>query len=123
MKEFLKGLWGRMIVKVLVFLVAGILIVSFATWAGGYFPRQNVLDKYLKQQEQELTKKFDEQIALKNEEITSLNGQISELEQKYSGLKSSYSKLKKEKANVQKPKDTTDTVSRLRALGYNPSVR
>jgi len=123
MKEFFKKIWEIPYVKIGVFVVVAIFVLAFVSYVANSFPRQTVLDKYLKQQEQEIVKKYEDQIAQKNGEIDSLNSQITQIQQQYDGMKSQYLKLKKEKANVQKPKDTADTVNRLRAFGYNPSVR
>jgi chromosome segregation ATPase len=110
--------WLKKYGKIVGFVVGGLFLLSIIFYVGNSFPRQSVLDQYLKKQEEELTKKFDEQMALKNSEIDSLNFQLNKVQEQYSGLKTSYAKLKKEKENVVKPQSKTDTVNRLKSLGY-----
>lgn len=110
--------WLKKYGKIVGFVVGGLFLLSIIFYVGNSFPRQSVLDQYLKKQEEELTKKFDEQMALKNSEIDSLNFQLNKVQEQNLALKSQYSKLKKERDNVQKPQSKTDTVNRLKSLGY-----
>ncbi len=113
MKDWIKTYW-----KIIAYIVAGLLILSLVFYVSNTYPRKSVLDQYLKQQEETLTKKFDEQIALKNSEIDSLNFQINQVQQQNLTLKSQYNKLKKERENVSKPTTRNDTINRLKSLGY-----
>ena len=104
--------------KIIAYIVGGLILLSIVFYVGNTWPRQSVLDEYLKKQEESIKQKYEEQINLKNSEIDSLNFQLNKVQEQNLALKSQYSKLKKERDNVQKPQSKTDTVNRLKSLGY-----
>lgn len=113
-----KKIWANPIVKIITYILAGLLILSVVAWASNSFPRSSVVDRIVKEREIEIDKKYQEQIDTKNGEITSLNGQLEQSEKNYTNLKSQYLKLKKDYSNVAKPKDVPETKRRLNDMGY-----
>ena len=115
MKEWLKNSW-----KLTLYVICGFIILSCIFWISNSFPRQSIIDEYLKKQEETLKQKYEEQINLKNSEIDSLMFKINQSEQQASNLKKQLAKIKKDQQNVQKPKDSQETIARLKLLGFTP---
>ena len=106
--------------KIIAYIVGGLILLSIVFYVGNTWPRQSVLDEYLKKQEESIKQKYEEQINLKNSEIDSLNFKINQSEAQASNLRKQLAKIKKDQQNVQKPKNSQETIARLRTLGYTP---
>ncbi len=55
MKEWLKTSW-----KIILYVLGGLLLLSIVFYVANTWPRQSVLDKYLKDKEVEISKNYQE---------------------------------------------------------------
>jgi len=104
--------------KIPLIILGSVLVLVVVSWIANSFPRQSVLDDYLRRESIRITEKYEADIKIRDEKIKILNDRILASEKILKDINVTVKKLEAQKQNVQKPITTKEIKDRFDKLGY-----
>jgi len=111
------NLWSKILI------VALIIFVIFAYFAGTFNPASSAVEKLIDEQVKKEKAKYERVIQERDAWNEQLSTKLVEKEKQYREAQKTIVMLKKEMNNVKPPQSMQETVARANALGYHPVVR
>ena len=104
--------------KIPLYLIGGLLILVIVGWVANSFPRQSIIDDYIKKEATKIEEKYKADIKERDAKIKVLDERIQANDEILSNIMISVKKLEKKRDDVKKPTTRQEAVDRSNKLGY-----